>query len=212
MTQGNTATPTARERLRFETRTNHAQLDAVLGDLRPFSSIDRYRVYLAGMRELYVVFGPSCDRCADLSHLPRQQQELIAALDADLMSCGAGPHSDSNTEHTPQPTPSDPPTDAAAWGAAYVLEGSAMGAQMLVRVAREKLPPAATTQFLSALAGDGVSRFRAFCAAMEAADPEASEAVSAAERVFDHAIQWYRRRLAAMKAGPRPIEGVEIAT
>ena len=211
MTQGHTATPTARERLRSETRTKHVQLDALLGDLQPFASIERYRVYLAGMRELYVVFGPSCDRCADLSHLSRQQQVLIAALDADLNSCGAQPHTDSCIELASS-APSTSSSDAATWGAAYVLEGSAMGAQMLVRVAREKLPPQATTQFLSALAGDGVARFRTFCAAMEAADPEASEAVYAAERVFDHAIQWYRQRLATMKTGPRPTEGVEVAT
>lgn len=204
VTQTDEGTLTARESLRSETRDKHAALDALLGELHPFASCERYSIYLAGMRGLYAAFGDALDRCARSAQLAPRQREMITAIDADLASCNA-------SENEPAAAPVSQFTDSAAWGAAYVLEGSAMGAQMLVRTARERLSAEVTIHFLTALAGEGVSRFRAFCAAMEAANVDADEAVAAAERVFKHATEWYRRRLAEMTTGAGPA-GDQVAT
>ena len=199
MTQTEGTELTARERLRSETRPKHAELDALLGELRPFTSVERYAIYLLGMRELYARFGAALDRCAELSEQSGRQQEMIEAIDRDLAACERLTPTElpSNGSAGASPSRDSGLPDSAAWGAAYVLEGSAMGAQMLVRSARERLPAAVTIEFLQALAGSGVGRFKNFCAAMESADVDGDEAVAAAAAVFEHAIGWYRTRMNA---------------
>ncbi len=173
-----------REQLRAATRETHPELDGRIGSLRPFESLAGYGAYLNGMRDLYLTFGDALDSCATQATIPMRCKALLDAIAEDLAACGDR----GNVEGASSPVN---PGSGAAWGAAYVLEGSTMGAQMLVRQAQQKLPSGATTHFLQALAADGMGRFRQFCAALDTADVDADQTIGGATAVFAHAIGWF---------------------
>lgn len=189
-----------REQLRAATREKHAELDARIGAIRPFESLAGYAAYLSGMRELYLAYGDALDSCAQQASIPTRCRVLLDAIANDLAACGndiGNPIDHGNAEGAGSLVS---PGSGAAWGAAYVLEGSTMGAQMLVRQAQQKLPTGATTHFLQALAADGMGRFRQFCAALETANADADEAIGGATAVFEHAIAWFDAHAPAEEA------------
>lgn len=114
------ATSPAHARLREATRDDHARVDGCFPD--GLCDVGTYRRYLRGMQAL-------------LAALARADAELATAfarhralLKADLADLGAAPF------ETPPPAPHID-GGAARTGARYVVEGSAMGARLLLRQA-----------------------------------------------------------------------------
>lgn len=189
-----------REQLRAATREKHAELDGRIGSLRPFESPAGYAAYLSGMRELYLAYGDALDTCAQQATIPTRGRALLGAIADDLAACGNDTDSLIDRGNAEGARSVVEPGCGAAWGAAYVLEGSTLGAQMLVRQAQQKLPSGATTHFLQALAADGMERFRQFCAALDAADADAEQVIGGATAVFEHAIAWFDAHAPAEEA------------
>ena len=183
-----------REQLRSATREKHAELDAQVSAIRPFESVEGYRTYLRGMRELYVAFGDALDTTSQAAGIGPRRNRLVAALEQDLAACGGDSTEDKISEAFKNCHDSGSGGEGASWGAAYVLEGSTMGAQMLVRSAEQKLPAGNTVHFLTALAADGVPRFKQFCAALDTANVDANEAIRGALAAFEHALEWFRNQ------------------
>jgi heme oxygenase len=165
--------------LRDETSELHRELDAIVG---VFSNRAEYARFLQGtFRHRAPVEAAllSADAARISSWQPRR---LLPELEADLADLGL-----------PLPTaePFRLSNDMAAFlGAAYVLEGSALGARVLVKgVDALGFGPAHGARYLSAQAGS-LESWRALLVALDGLDRPAWEAAAQAARtVFLHAIQ-----------------------
>jgi heme oxygenase len=179
--------------LRQQTSDKHQELDSLLGNLQPFRSLPHYAIYLTGNAALIAHCTSALSRAAKLSELPPKHHALTAAIHRDLRAAGELGSIGSWAEVS-QPSAV---SDSQAWGTAYVLEGSAMGAQLLVSQARRQLPATATTEFLELLSADGPARFRQFCAAMDAGVVDPEVASSAARETFQWAIDCFQKLIAS---------------
>lgn len=164
--------------LRDATNELHRELDTIVG---VFSSRSEYASFLQGTFRhrapveaalLEAVAGPS----------PWRPRKLLPELTADLADLGL-------------PLPTAAPLHlsndiAAQLGAAYVLEGSALGARVLVKGV-ENLGFGADfgARYLSAQAGS-LDQWRAVLVALEGLERQAWDAAAQSARaVFFHAIQ-----------------------
>ncbi|WP_280517633.1 biliverdin-producing heme oxygenase [Falsirhodobacter halotolerans] len=102
--------------LRQATAPFHDALDTAMGT---FDTRADYLAYLAGLHAFRAAIEPAL-RPLDGWHPTR----LLLELTADMTDCGLAPR--------PIPAPPSLAGDAA-WGVTYVLEGSALGAQLLRR-------------------------------------------------------------------------------
>ncbi|MEO1525116.1 MAG: biliverdin-producing heme oxygenase [Planctomycetota bacterium] len=161
-----------RNELRLGTRESHQRLDLFVGSLSPFGSDRAYRVYLTAMNSLYRVYGDSLGWASKQAGLPCPVAGLLNAIESDF----GGPVPDSGA------MPEGSATTEQRWAAAYVLEGSAMGARYLSRELNETSLPSA---FLTKLAADSHDRWPKFVAALDEADCDVQTTVAAAVGVFD---------------------------
>lgn len=140
-------TPGALAQLRLATRTTHEALDRALPDgLRSFGDYVRY---LHGMLALAQWLADAWRPAWPQRLAAWRDDERGARLRADLLSLGQAPC-------PPRPAPAATP---AEWlGGCYVMEGSALGARLLVRdldhLARERPAVAAARRFLDRHAAD----------------------------------------------------------
>ena len=147
--------------LKLATDPVHARLDRALSDFDLADEADYRGFLLAQAPALLAVEGAlaACgfgDRCPGWQAARRSDAMLadLAGLDAAM----------------PRPTVIDPIRGAAGWGAAYVLEGSRLGAKLLARRVREGGAPlvVANMRFLT---HDGGLPWRSFIALLDAALP-----------------------------------------
>lgn len=150
-----------RSSLRAATAADHGRVDAFfrngLRDARD------YRVYLRGLHAALSGVSPSLDAVLAGSRWDGfPQQDRIDALAADLDALSLSPLAMSR--------PPQVSTIAAAAGVLYVMEGSSLGARLLVEDARGLGWTADTgASFLHLHSGDGAAlRWRAFVARLEA--------------------------------------------
>lgn len=154
--------------LREATAKAHAALEARVGAL---TSRGAYEAYLLGLHAFRAPVEPLL-----AAALPGFTPDLIAAeLAADLRDLGLRPIA-------PEPAP-DVATPARALGALYVLEGSALGARVL-------LPQVATLGFDAdhgarhlALQAKGAG-WREFVARLDAADLDDADVIAGADDAF----------------------------
>ncbi|RYE34766.1 MAG: heme oxygenase [Hyphomicrobiales bacterium] len=164
--------------LRDETNELHRELDAIVG---VFSSRAEYASFLKGTyRHRAPVEAALRDAAVETS--PWRSRKLLPELTADLADLAL-------------PLPAADPFHlsndiAALLGAAYVLEGSALGARVLVKgVEHLGFGPDFGARYLSAQAGS-LDRWRAVLVALEGLDrPAWDAAAQSAKSVFRHAIQ-----------------------
>ncbi|MBB4155207.1 heme oxygenase [Sphingomonas jinjuensis] len=153
------------QRLRADTAADHDRVDARYAGFELSDRRDYARFLIAHARALPAVEGALATRAG----LPpfRERTSLLAADLADL------------GEPMPEPFDIGLATDAEAWGALYVIEGSRLGGAMLAR----RVPAALPSRYLAAkhLAGE----WRALIQAIDMAPIDPVEAVDAARRVFD---------------------------
>lgn len=178
-----------RSTLRAATAEDHGRVDAFfrngLRDLRD------YRVYLRGFHAAIAGVAPALEAALARSPWARwPQRERVDALASDLRALGL----------TPLPDSRPPPLDgaAAAVGALYVIEGSALGARLLIEDVRGLgTDPAHGARFLHLHAGDAAARrWHAFVQCLEAAGFDAREErgmMAAAAAMFAYAEQEFTR-------------------
>ncbi|WP_049766628.1 biliverdin-producing heme oxygenase [Rhodospirillum centenum] len=190
-------------RLRLATRDQHVALEAQVDPERRLRTLDGYLGWLGILlgfhRPLESVLGG-----LDWSEtgLDFDQRRRTALLAADLEDLGLDPDSAPDC-------PDLPPVDglARAFGALYVLEGSTLGGQVVVRQYGEVfggLGGRAMRYYTSYGANIG-RQWRAFQQALATAcaDPEAETAcIAAAQETFDALHAWVARCDAA---APRPV-------
>ena len=163
-----TIAPTRRDMLRHATDAAHRRLDAAMG-VHDLSDPAGYRAFLAAHARALPALEDALARGGFAAALPGWAEgRRTAALWADLRGMGAAV----------APMRHAALSGGAAWGAAYVLEGSRLGARVLLRRAQAggSAEVAANTRFLSH--GGGV-RWRAFLDALEAALADDAAAVQA---------------------------------
>jgi heme oxygenase (biliverdin-IX-beta and delta-forming) len=126
LAHGPVATP-AIEHLRQETSTAHARLDTNFRLVDRLSAVDRRGQLLAGYhslhRETEARIAPLLGEIADLDFSARRRSLLIAE---SLGILGQSARADS-------PTSPDKLTQAEAFGALYVLEGSSLGGRVILK-------------------------------------------------------------------------------
>lgn len=165
--------------LRDETNELHRELDAIVG---VFSNRAAYARFLQGtFRHRAPVEAALLN--ADAARLSSwQPRQLLPELEADLADMALP---------LPEAEPFHTSNDMAAFlGAAYVLEGSALGARVLVKgVAALGFGSECGARYLSAQAGS-LDSWRTLLTALEGLDRQAWDAAAKAARaVFLHAIQ-----------------------
>ncbi|BCB17618.1 biliverdin-producing heme oxygenase [Bosea sp. ANAM02] len=165
--------------LRDETSELHRELDAIVGG---FSDRTSYARFLLGTFRHRAPVETALLRTAAAQVSAWRPRRLLPELEADLTDLDL-PH--------PLVDPFHLSNDIAAFlGAAYVLEGSALGARMLVRgVDVLGFGPGFAARYLSAQA-ESLESWRALLVVLEGLDrPAWDAAAQAARAVFLHAIQ-----------------------
>lgn len=179
------AAPSLLQRLRGETAEAHRALDASL-DFSP-AALDRARYATFVLGTWMVVNGlePALIALLGADALPALDRSRRDTLVADLHALGVA--------LPPAPAVPIPGTVAAAWGAAYVVEGSSLGGVVLARRVRDALgePIARAATGYLRLRGDRTkAAWTAFQASLAAFDAQAShaeraEACACASATFD---------------------------
>ena len=113
-----------KRQLRLETQSAHQQLDQWIGKQDLFASPSGYQLYLTSMYHAYQFTAEAIGTIESLIGLPPLVSRLQASLLQDLNVAPA------NSPNVPQP---ELTSIDAQWGATYVMEGSAMGARMLIQ-------------------------------------------------------------------------------
>jgi heme oxygenase (biliverdin-IX-beta and delta-forming) len=181
--------PTPRHALRAATATDHARLDALLGG--GLRSHGDYATYVVGLHALVRDAGDALATAAlSPAWLAWGQAERVEWLVRDLAWLRLAP--------LPPAAPAVPDSDAAAAGLLYVIEGSTLGARLLVRDAvRLGHGPGRGATFLHHHAGDGaLARWRGFVSALDGAHFDHHEALTlraAASSSFQRAEAAFRR-------------------
>lgn len=162
-----------RAALRDLTASMHKDAEAVHWSSSGFGGSSDYRRFLDAMRSAHRVLGMPAARCRSDASGAAREQGLIMCLSADLglPSTGAdrGLHSGMRRDF--------------AWGVAYALSGSALGAASIL--ASGTLRPRWPQRYLTAqrhFARSGGAR--RFFDALNAAAPDIDEALEGAKAVF----------------------------
>ncbi|HST44047.1 MAG TPA: hypothetical protein VLK29_02365 [Luteimonas sp.] len=175
--------------LRAGTAVHHARVDAgFAGGLR---GSDDYRAYLMGLHDLMSAVDAALAQAALAEWRAWRPQARVALLRADLAALAVAP--------LPPGAPLRIDSGAAAAGALYVLEGSALGARLLARDAEALAVPAAASAFLRAVTGDDAARrWRRFLEQLDRAGVDATghphaDTLAAATRTFQRAEDAFAR-------------------
>lgn len=178
-----------RDTLRRETKAIHERLDQVVAEqLKPFDSPSRYEAYLLAMQQLFVRYGASCDWASLHSGLEANAKSLIKLLGVDAKEAVFPLMMPSAVEESALSTDLPGFSESQCWGHAYVLEGSALGARMLCKIATRKLGTS-SIRFLKTTAEASFERWPKFVAALDAADVKIDVVIQAAHEVFHTAYQ-----------------------
>lgn len=179
-----------RDTLRLATRPLHEALDRALAGA--FRSRASYVAFLRGSHAALAWISPEIERLGALpapdgvGRVDRISRDLAALGAEPGASITMGPHAAPN----PSASPWRPTSVAEAFGAAYVIEGSALGGLSLVRIAEESLKLGGDAMSYLRLRGADTARhWRAFLDTLErwgagATAAERRDAVEGAKRTF----------------------------
>lgn len=176
-----------RARLRDATTDAHARVHAQVGEMR---NADGYRAYLRGMHGFLAAVTPGLAQHAD--SLAWSPPPWRAELDADLRRIDAEPR---------VPEPVEVGDRNAALGLLYAVEGSALGARLLLRRATGLgFAPATGAAFLHRFSDMDNGRWPAFLALLATweARIDAPAACRAAQTGFAVADRCFHRAQEAM--------------
>ena len=172
-----------RDALRSETKAAHQKLDDFVGQMKIFDSVESYRAFLLGMNRLYQCFGEELNWASAQVCIAPPVTKLVNAIELD------GSFSKPELQWNNDTPLAD--NEASKWAAAYVLEGSAMGARYMVKAAEkmiDSLPSKPTTSvgatYLQTLATDSYVRWPKFVEALNNTGCDKDLAVESATQVF----------------------------
>jgi heme oxygenase len=175
-------------RVRVATAARHARLDAQLPIARAGAGMREYRAHLRLLRDwllpMHAWTQGFLDGPQDPARLARSERLRWLRCDLEELGESASPAGPSE----------DWPAQAGAawrWGAAYVVEGSQLGARVLLKALAPRLGDH-RPRLLDGGGADAVSaRWRAFRAAFEralASDADVDEACAGAREAFDRIL------------------------
>jgi len=176
-------------RLRAETHERHARLDSIVGTAQ-LTTREAYEQFLIASLLAVSAVEPGVARRLGANFESLRGERLRS----DLRALG-GPAS---ADHLPALEPYDPPNEAAAWGSAYVLEGSALGGLVLAQRVQAALGSDVPLGYLSLRGTSTPAHWRDFLArltrfARDASDQAHSQAAGAARLTFDLYLAAFRR-------------------
>ncbi|MEM8984416.1 MAG: biliverdin-producing heme oxygenase [Pseudomonadota bacterium] len=159
------------QHLRTATMPQHRHTESLMDDYAPLQTAVGYRRFLWLMARLHARYAEALDRSSEIAGLPQRSAELLAALRADLGDTDA---LDANVTVN---------GNAQCMGVGYVLEGSGLGATVLVR----GLPkgPDHPHAYLSLLSESVGKRWPAFKKTLDAEPLDADATAAAAAAVFN---------------------------
>ncbi|WP_161604461.1 biliverdin-producing heme oxygenase [Roseiconus nitratireducens] len=159
-----------------------------------FGDPSQYAAYLRGMRRLHLHCRESVRRVSAELNLPPSTDRILRAIEDDLASIHA-PLADRGPDSAPPDAANSSARceaiDAADWGRAYVIEGSAMGGSFMVRSAKDQLPPGSGTQFLQQLSHDAKNRWPVVAQGLADFRGDIDSAVQAAKETFQYAQECF---------------------
>lgn len=171
--------PSLRSALRARTSPSHEELDRAVGhfaDLASYGEFTRNTYRFRAAEEASFAAAPAGWDIDPIASLAAQDMD-----DLSIAMPPAGAHAPSIT------------TAAQRLGVAYVLEGSSLGARMLVREAQKLgLSEQFGARHLARQAGDH-ERWRRFMAELETTTAAHDEVIAAAEATFRFALSIYAK-------------------
>ncbi|MGC4095173.1 MAG: biliverdin-producing heme oxygenase [Polyangiaceae bacterium] len=170
-----------RATLRSATSARHAALDSALG--QAFSDVEHYVAFLSASHAAVSGIEPELVRFGLAT-----STERLTRLEADLLSLGAPLTKRRSTSGMPDSV-------AAAYGAAYVLEGSSLGGLTLAKRVEGALGVSAT-RYLRLRGAETMHHFRRFVAELDAWGAQASQverqlAIRGADAAFAAYEHWF---------------------
>ncbi len=183
-------------RLRTQTASLHARIERLLRLPDAIQDMKDYRRLLERFLGLYEPLERSICRFDDWNSvgLPLVTADQSSRLSNDLSVLGA------DLGRVPRASPEivpDLPTFSHAFGALYVLEGSAMGGKIIMRDLKKSIRQQVegATNFFSSRDSKHEPTWSSFKAALDSfghARPElCADVVSGAERVFEALLAWF---------------------
>lgn len=166
--------------LRDAVMADHMRTEAVVEAAQVFAHPDHYTAWLRAMYALHLYAAPCVDGAAQAFGLPLRSAAHLAALETDIaIMQGQTAH---GVHPVAQGVPVAPVSLDAQIGVAYVIEGSGLGAQVLVR--RAQAADGLSHHYLTMLCAEIKTRWPAFVTGLEAQDLDLDVASAAARQTF----------------------------
>jgi heme oxygenase len=183
------------ERLKLETAADHAAIEEASAILHPRLSVEGYRAYLEDTFGFYRIAEPQLARMGvwQLLGLPAIERFKLPLLIRDLQALGCvDPSSLPVCE-----APPEWPGPAEAIGAAYVLEGSTLGGNVISRHIQQRFGADVPRAFLECYGASTGEQWRALRTALPrfATSREIeNRMISGAQSTFRAFTRWLGRR------------------
>ena len=185
------------ERLKLETAADHAAIEEASAILHPRLSVEGYRAYLEDTFGFYRIAEPKLAEMAvwELLGLPAEERFKLPLLMRDLQALGCA---------TPSTLPVcdcslEWPGAAEAVGAAYVLEGSTLGGNVISRHIQQRFGAEVPRSFLDCYGprtGDNWRAFRAALSRFATSREIENRMIGGAQCTFRAFTRWLGRRRA----------------
>lgn len=173
----------ALDRIRYETRALHQQIEGIVPLLQSDSDEQTYRAYLEKLLGFHRPLEPVLFARAGLRELGirRAEREKAPGLARDLLALGLSPEELSRLPRC-RVLPRVPSLSAAL-GCCYVLEGATLGAQLIHRELSTRLPDTMSraSSYLRCYGTETSRMWKAFCAALEHHGQQGEEQAEMAE-------------------------------
>ena len=160
--------------LRQQTRDLHQAVDDRFSASGAITTRAGYRLFLSTMAAMHAQFGHAADRAVERAGLAPRAGDHWQRLMADLGCHGVFPS-------VPVPGRHNPDVDA---GVAYVLEGSALGAQLLLKQVRDAEIGGLGMGYLQSLCDERQVRWARYCRWLDTASVDEDGALQGARSVF----------------------------
>jgi heme oxygenase len=182
------------ERLKLETAADHAAIEEASAILHPRLSLEGYRAYLEDTFGFYQIAEPQLARRGvwELLELPAEERYKLPLLARDLRALGADPSALCVCEAGPEWRGA-----AEAIGAAYVLEGSTLGANVISRHIQQRFGAGVPRSFLECYGpstGDHWRAFRAGLSRFATSRELENRMIAGAQSTFRTFTRWLGRR------------------
>lgn len=165
-----------RQLLKRLTRLKHERAELRWTQIGAFHDIDAYRMFLRTMLDIHDRFGGPATRVVPMEHHVWERERASALrIDLQIKPAMSDPHS------------SAPMEKDFAWGVLYVLNGSAMGAAMLLNSNAINADwPTAYLEVMCEFARSGA--LGAFFRSLNDAEVQLGQVARGAEAVFDAVV------------------------